>query len=180
MLTEEIQYTIVKRPVRRARLEYTRTGLRVIVPISRNIDVAAFVAQFESWIKKKREFYNGLREQAAGLSLAAHSDKALLERVKYFVAEAELALNVTAVEVRLRAMKRQWGNCSSKGRLTFNKRLGKLPDHLIRYIAYHEVCHLRSLRHGKLFRKIMMKFFPQIKSYEKELTVYGFRLGLEE
>lgn len=180
MLTEEIQYTIVKRPVKRARLEYNRTGLRVIVPLSRNINVAAFVAQFESWIYKKREFYETLREKSQDISLSARSDSTLLEAVKYFAQEAEMAMNVKAVEIRLRAMKRQWGNCSSQGRLTFNKRLGKLPDSLIRYIVYHEVCHLKSLRHGKLFRKTMFKFFPQIKAHEQELTVYGFRLGLEE
>lgn len=179
-MIDESQYTVLKRPVKRARLEYNKTGLRVIVPQHRYIDVAAFVAQFESWINKKREFYEGLHREVETLVLSARSETTLLETVKYFVEEAELAMNAKAIEIRLREMKRQWGNCSSKGRLTFNKRLGKLPDHLIRYIVYHEVCHLKSLRHGKLFRKTMFKFFPELKKYEQELTVYGFRLGLEE
>jgi predicted metal-dependent hydrolase len=180
MVMNGIQYTIIERPVKRARLEYNRSGLRVIIPMNRHVDVPRFVAEFEPWIKKKHEFYQDLKEKSAAVALTARSEKILLETVKYFVQEAESVLNAKAIEIRLRAMKRQWGNCSSKGRLTFNKRLGKLPDHLIRYIAYHEVCHLRSLRHGKLFRKTMLKFFPQIKDYERELTVYAFRLGLEE
>lgn len=180
MATNEIQYAIIKRPVARARLEYNRTGLRVIVPANRQVDVPAFVAQFEPWIKKKREFYEAIEEESANIILSSRSEATLLEAVKDFVQEAEQAIHAQVVEIRLRAMKRQWGNCSSKGRLTFNKRLRKLPEHLIRYIVYHEVCHLRSLRHGKLFRKTMLKFFPKIKTHEQELTVYAFRLGLEE
>lgn len=180
MLHEDIQYTVLRRPVKRARLEYTKTGLKVIIPAHREIDVASFVAEFRPWIVKKQKFYDDLREQSAVLSLRARTDTALLAAVKYFVSEAEHAMNAAAQEIRLRAMKRQWGNCSSRGRLTFNKRLAKLPDHLVRYIAYHEVCHLKSLRHGKLFRKTMQKFFPDLKAHERELTVYAFRLGLEE
>lgn len=175
-----IKYTVIKRPVRRARLEYNRSGLRVIIPTARNFDIPVFLNQFKPWIVKKQLFYEKLKLASTALVLENRSETTLLEILKEFVSEAELAMNVSATEIRLRAMRRQWGNCTNRGRITFNKRLQKLPEHLIRYIVYHETCHLRSLRHGKLFHKIMLKFFPDIKKYEQQLSVYGFRLGIEE
>jgi predicted metal-dependent hydrolase len=174
------QYKVFKRPVKSARLEYTKDGLRVIVPVNRPFDVDKFVREFEPWIMRKRKYYDNLINESKNITLETRSDAALFDIVKMFVAEAESSLKATAQEIRFREMKRQWGNCSSRGRLTFNKRLRRLPDHLIRYIVYHEVCHLRSLRHGKLFRKTMLRFFPEIKKHEQELTAYAFRLGLEE
>ena len=180
MTEQSITYTIVKRPVRRARLEFDRTGLRVIVPQTRIIDIPAFILQFRSWIEKKQKFYREISSKSSRLVLYNRSESSLAETVSNYLAEAEGALNVKSGPVRFRIMKRQWGNCTSKGRLTFNKKLAVLPDHLIRYIVYHEACHLKSMRHGKLFRKTMLKFFPNQKTHEQELSVYGFRLGIEE
>jgi predicted metal-dependent hydrolase len=175
-----MEYQVLKRPVRAARLEYSKKGLRVIVPTNRPFDVERFIREFKPWIERKKNYYEKLDLQSKNITLEDRTDRHLLELVKEFVSEAEQQLKVKSQEVRLRLMKRQWGNCSNRGRLTYNKKLRRLPDHLVRYIVYHEVCHLRSLRHGKLFRKTMLKFFPQIKTYEQELTVFAYRLGLEE
>lgn len=180
MIEQTISYTVVKRRVKRARLEYTRLGLRVVVPETRAMDIPAFIEQFRSWIEKKKKFYDDMIEKSSNLELFSRTESGLAQTVQNYLVEAEANLNVKSNSIKFRAMRRQWGNCTSQGRLTFNKRLAKLPDYLIRYIVYHEACHLKSMRHGKLFRKTMNKFFPNKKTHEQELSVYGFRLGIEE
>ncbi len=179
-MEQEIVYKVIHRPVRRARLEYTRQGLRVIVPQSRTFDVPKFVATFKRWIWQKKMWYDNMAKQSDSLFLADRTDRELIQQIKYYLLEAEQSFGVSSSQVRLRAMKRQWGNCTSHGRLTFNKRLAKLPNELVRYIVFHEACHLRSMKHGKLFHKLMLKHFPDLKQKEQLLSAYGYKFGIEE
>lgn len=62
--------------------------------------------------------------------------------------------------MRLRRMKRTWGNCSSAGLITLNPHLVKAPPELIDYVIAHEVCHLREHNHGTGFYALQQQLFP--------------------
>ncbi|MDT8318886.1 MAG: SprT family zinc-dependent metalloprotease [Xanthomonadales bacterium] len=62
--------------------------------------------------------------------------------------------------LRLRRMKRTWGNCSAKGVITLNPHLIKAPPECVDYVIAHEVCHLREHNHGKNFYALQQDLYP--------------------
>ena len=65
-------------------------------------------------------------------------------------------LNVQPKEIRLRAMKRKWGSCSTGGRITFNSELLSQHADFRKRVIVEELLHLQIPNHGKLF-KVMLK-----------------------
>lgn len=83
------------------------------------------------------------------------------ERAKVYFAKrlAELCRDLSWVKedpnLRVRLMKKQWGNCSRKGILTMNVHLVKAPRVCIDYVILHELCHLVERNHGKRFYRLL-------------------------
>ncbi|VTU40278.1 M48 family metallopeptidase [Variovorax sp. PBL-E5] len=71
--------------------------------------------------------------------------------------------------VRLRAMRRQWGNCSPAGRLTLNPHLVKAPRECIDYVILHELCHLKEHHHGPRFHRLLDACMPGWREVKKRL-----------
>jgi len=69
----------------------------------------------------------------------------------------------------IRTMKRRWGSCSNRGKITLSTELIKLPDLYIEYVIIHELCHLRHHNHGAGYYKLLSGLFPEWKSVRKEL-----------
>jgi predicted metal-dependent hydrolase len=72
----------------------------------------------------------------------------------------------------IRTMKRRWGSCSNKGKITLSTELIKLPDLYIEYVIIHELCHLRHHNHGTGYYKLLSELFPEWRSVRKELRRY--------
>lgn len=70
---------------------------------------------------------------------------------------------------RLRAMRKQWGSCSSKGAVSLNPHLVKAPRDCIEYVLLHELCHLREHNHGKGFYRLLAEHLPEWKSLKAKL-----------
>jgi predicted metal-dependent hydrolase len=72
----------------------------------------------------------------------------------------------------IRTMRRRWGSCSNKGKITLSTELIKLPDLYIEYVVIHELCHLRHHNHGSGYYNLLSELFPDWKSIRKELRNY--------
>jgi predicted metal-dependent hydrolase len=72
----------------------------------------------------------------------------------------------------VRTMKRRWGSCSGKGKITLSTELIKLPDLYIEYVVIHELCHLKHHNHGAGYYKLLSELFPEWRSVRKELRRY--------
>lgn len=72
----------------------------------------------------------------------------------------------------VRTMRRRWGSCTSKGKITLNTELVKLDDIYIEYVILHELCHLHHPNHGTEYYRLLGNVFPQWKSVRRELKNY--------
>lgn len=67
------------------------------------------------------------------------------------VHEMAAAVDKKVAHVTVRDTKSRWGSCTRKGRLSFSWRLILAPEHVLVYVAAHEVAHLVHLNHGRAF-----------------------------
>ena len=73
---------------------------------------------------------------------------------------------------RHRFMKSRWGSCSSRGSISLNTHLVKLPDALVDHVVVHELCHLRHMNHGKAFYRLMDAALPDWRARREALRQY--------
>jgi hypothetical protein len=64
-------------------------------------------------------------------------------------------LEVEPKEVHLTGMRRKWGSCSPRARLTFDTALLQQPEDFRREAIVHELLHLKVRNHGPLFRALL-------------------------
>jgi predicted metal-dependent hydrolase len=77
-----------------------------------------------------------------------------------FCHEAMKALHLPFPEMRIRRMRSRWGSCSSKGVITLNLELMRMPLDCIDYVVIHELCHLLEFHHGPAFYALQERFMP--------------------
>lgn len=82
----------------------------------------------------------------------------------------KLGLRVNRITIR--RQRSRWGSCSAGGNLSFNLRLVCLPSELIRYVAWHEVAHLREKNHRRAFWGLVGSEFENYREMEKRLSEY--------
>ena len=86
-------------------------------------------------------------------------------------------LGVAVPELKLRAMRSQWGNCHwRQGYITLNTALARCPEHLRDYVALHELVHFLHHDHGPGFYAVMDGLMPDWRARRKELKTYGAAL----
>lgn len=75
--------------------------------------------------------------------------------------------------IKLRKMRRRWGSCSSKGLVTLNTQLMKMPIKCIDYVIVHELCHLWEFNHSKAFYRLLSQAMPNWRECEKIIESIG-------
>ena len=64
-------------------------------------------------------------------------------------------LRVKPSQIRIQAMTRKWGSCSSSGCVTLSFDLIMRPKAFRDFVIVHELLHLRIRNHGKLFNSML-------------------------
>ncbi len=86
------------------------------------------------------------------------------------IAKWESIMNVSVKRFSIRSMKTRWGSCTPKTRcIRFNLELVKRGPECLEYIVVHELVHLLEASHNNKFKKLMDRFYPKWKFYQKEL-----------
>jgi len=116
----------------------------------------------EDPVALKRLMYDHYKEQAATL-FPEFLTRMLNKHGKH---------NFKPTELVIRTMKRRWGSCSSKGKITLSTELIKLPDLYIEYVIVHELCHLKHHNHGAGFYNLLSELFPEWKQVRKQMKMY--------
>jgi len=63
--------------------------------------------------------------------------------------------------LRIWAIKRKWGSCSTAGRLTLNAELATQPAQFRREVVVHELLHLKVPNHGRVFKALMKAYLAE-------------------
>jgi len=101
-----------------------------------------------------------------------YKDKAthyLQARLEYYATQ----MGLKPKEMRLRRMKRQWGNCRSSGIITFNIHLMQAPKECIDYVVVHELAHMVHMNHSKAFHALVDEHLPQSKEKRTHLKQFS-------
>jgi len=110
-----------------------------------------------------RALWGWYQEQAA---------RVLSARLRTVAGRAEWVGDQT-LPLKLRRMKRTWGNCSSRGVIKLNTHLIKAPLPLIDSVIAHELCHLREMNHGRAFYALLEKLNPNWREDRARLRSEG-------
>lgn len=89
--------------------------------------------------------------------------------LRTMVAQWAETMQVTPGRITVREMYRKWGSCSSRGNISFNSALLRVPAPLAEYVVVHELVHLRVFNHGKDFKAMMSHYLPDWREREKAL-----------
>ena len=79
-------------------------------------------------------------ELSKKIKLAKRASRELAQKLLEEATQQVLGMN--PCRLVLRKMKSRWASCSAKGTLTLNKAAKYLPEDLVAYVIYHEVCHI--------------------------------------
>lgn len=169
-----IKYRVVRRSVKHPRLELWGDELRVIVP--ENMDPLKVMRENRRWILRQAELVRKASLIARSLELIPRTRRKFKALVHRAVKEYEQVLNLSVNKVFIRKMKNCWGSCSGERNITINREAQFLPEKLVRYIIYHELCHLIRWRHDKEFNELISREFPDYEHLDLELQAYWIKL----
>lgn len=96
--------------------------------------------------------------EAFGRRIEQWLKRLALETLSADTAEFGEKAGLRAISVRIGDARTRWGSCSSSGKIRYSWRLIMAPPEARRYVAAHEVAHLKHLNHG-----------PEFKAFEREL-----------
>jgi len=168
----EVEYEVIHRKVKNARLEIKSDKIRLIMPLN-HYNTNEIIKNHEKWIYNKVVLIKQLQHEAERKKLNFDlSEDDFKIMVRELILEFTGDLGVDFNRVFFKKMRSRWGSCSSKKNLNFNKYLRFLPNQLIEYVVYHEVAHLVEMSHNKTFWNIIAFKYPNYKDFENELLVY--------
>ncbi len=78
-------------------------------------------------------------------------------------------LEVDVNGLAVRPMRAKWASCSTSGHLNFNTELLGLDANLQEYVIVHELLHLRTPNHGKLWKSLMRAHLGEFEASEAKL-----------
>ena len=98
-----------------------------------------------------------------------HAREVLRERIDRVRSEHPRLARLNP-RVRILWMKKRWGSCGSRGIISLNAALVKVPVSSIDYLIVHELCHLIEPRHSKRFYSILGNLVPDWERRREHLS----------
>ena len=90
--------------------------------------------------------------------------------------EESARLGLRHAELSLRDPRSRWGSCGPDGRIMLSARLILAPAEVLRYVAVHELCHLRWRGHGPRFWSLVERQMPGYERPYRWLREHGASL----
>jgi len=174
MALHKIPYAVSYRKIKYPRIELKTGKVLLIIPFGKKPD--AILEKHEQWIHRKLDFIGKCLKASSGKKLADRADTEFRELINCITDEVSRQLRVRLKGISFRKMRTKWASLSSRRNLTINRLMRHLPDHLLSYVIFHEVVHLKEKRHNDKFWKRISKKFDDYQELEKDLFVYWFQV----
>ncbi len=172
----DVTYRVERRDVKHARIEL-KTGRLVLIAPRRHMDEKRIIQKHKNWIYRKINEIQAIKQNAAGLVPIIRTMNEFKRIVKKSILKNEQRMGVKASRVFFKNMRSKWGSWSSRGNITINCALSKLPERLIDYIVCHELNHFRHRRHNREFFWDIKKYFRDYEKIERQLAEYWFAIN---
>jgi predicted metal-dependent hydrolase len=100
-----------------------------------------------------------------------YRDRAATRLPIYFAQCVQQASSFFALAppLRIRTMPKRWGSCLDSGTIVLNPELIKVRSDCIRYVAFHELAHLRHPNHGRRFTQLLEALCPEWRVLKEKL-----------
>ena len=92
--------------------------------------------------------------------------------------KTRILLGFAPEDYEIRKMSEELGRCE-ENKITINPEIVKYDREIIDYIVLHEYCHLKYKSHCKSFIKMLEKYEPNYKKYERSGRSYERTFGKE-
>ena len=106
--------------------------------------------------------------------LRLRAREALLAELRDIDPEARLPFN----RIYIKDQRTRWGACSGRRNLSFNWRLILAPPRVLRYIAAHELAHLKVPNHSDAFWAVVAQLCRDYRESRRWLRQHGAELHL--
>ncbi|MGQ0530949.1 MAG: M48 family metallopeptidase [Panacagrimonas sp.] len=151
-------------PLRGAEVPLQLFASRVRKPVARLGAQAAELFVPPSWLAQPARLQKLLSDS---LKRAALDDA--LKVLRYEAAR----LDVNFSGPRIADQKTLWGSCTAQGLISLSWRLVMAPPEVLRYVAIHELCHIRHHDHGPRFWKLVARQMPDFETHRRWLRENG-------
>lgn len=170
-----IPYYVSHRKVKYPRLEFRTGKLLLILPFGCN--PGPILDKHKRWIIKKTAFVEECLRQASDKRLVERTEEEFRNLSHSLIRKALMEIGERLNHIYFRMMRTKWASLSSNKNLTINRLMKYLPEHLLNYVIFHEIVHLKEKKHNDKFWKRISKRFDNCQELEKDLFVYWFRIA---
>lgn len=156
-------------------MKYARITVRgktVDITVPYNYDIDTLVKKHLAWIEKKIGEYELLLEKSKHVRLESRSMPDFYTIVHDITQSISRETDIGMPIIRFRKMKRKWASMNSNHIMTINTTIRFLPERLIRYIIFHEMCHTIEMSHNSKFKSLIRGKYPHYTEIDIELRAY--------
>jgi predicted metal-dependent hydrolase len=166
------------------RARHIRVDVRpdgeVVLTIPRRVSRAAalaFLEQQRAWVERTRARL-ARRRPAAPLAWSGSLERAQLRaraevQGRRLLDEESARLGLPYRALKIRDPRTRWGSCGPDGGIMLSLRLVMAPPEVFRYVAIHELCHLRWHGHGQRFWSLVERQMPDYAQHRAWLRRHG-------
>lgn len=174
-----MKYDIIRTKRKTLALVITSEGKIVVRAPLRCSDktIEDFVLRHNQWIKLNLEKVEARRQKAAAYEISEAETAEYIRLAKEYLPERTAywssVMGLTPSYVKITSAKKRYGSCNGKNGICYSYRVMAYPRQAVDYVIVHELAHIKYKNHGAEFYKLIEKYLPDYREYEKILKHKG-------